>query len=83
MKFEELAKAVAETLKDMMREEGFETFEEMRRCYLWEGNDIREEICYRVKECGGDCFDDMTDITIGWDIMAYGAFKKLVMAHLK
>lgn len=83
MNFEKLAQCVAESFFCMMKEEGLNTFKEMRQFYLWEAEDIREEICYSVKEAGGDFYDDMSVITIGWNEMAYGAFKKMVMAHLK
>lgn len=82
-KFKKLAELVADYFKQIMAEEGFATFQEMKKCYWWKTNDVREEICYSVKESGGECYDDMTVIIIGCDEMPYGEFRKLVMRHLK
>lgn len=82
-KFEALAAKVADTFKSEMEFNGFETFKEMSKANLWDAEDIRQEICGRVDECGGSRWDDLTVITIGWDEMKYGAFKKLVLANLK
>lgn len=82
-KFETLAVKVADTFKAEMLSDGFETFKEMQKANMWDAEDIRHEICERVDECGGSRWDDLTVITIGWDEMKYGAFKKLVLANLK
>lgn len=82
--FEQLAERVAESFKRLMEEEGFETFREMKRSYMWEADDIRFEICYYVLECGGECYDDLTFVEIDSNHeMPYGKFKKMVMANLK
>lgn len=83
MTFEILALLVADDLRKMMQEDGFETFSEMRKSYMWDSSDIRDEICYSLKQCGGDCYDDLSMIESGYDTMPYRIFKKMVMKELK
>ena len=44
MNIDQLAKLVADDFKETMKENGFESFEEMKKCYWWTAQDIREEI---------------------------------------
>lgn len=94
MTFDELAKKVADCFKSTMDEEGFETFDEMRRCYCWEAIDIKEEVDAIIREISADeyeagnkqdiwMWDDLTHVVIGWDDMLWRDFKKLVFANLK
>ena len=92
--FEKLAKLVADDFQKTMDEEGFETFLEMKRCYMWEAQDIREEVESIISELSkkaweenGETFfmsDDYTFIQIGiCEEMSWRDFKKLVFANLK
>lgn len=91
MTFEELAKKIAEEFKNIMEQEGFSCFKEMKECYDWEASDIRSEIEYMVKEYGEAehfaVMDDgsliqFTDERIE-PTMSYREFKKLVLNELK
>ena len=94
MTFEELAKLVAEDFKKTMDEEGFETFDEMKKCYWWSNDDVKEEVesiisvlTEKSVKDGGEYFymsDDHTFIQIGtFNDMSWRDFKKLVFSHLK
>lgn len=88
MTFEELAKRTADTImREDVVEESYTSYAEMQRTEQLDADDVRDMICERVKECGGDCWDDETVIlnsqSIFADEMAYGQFKKLVMKLLK
>ena len=94
MTFEKLAKLVAEDFQRTMDEEGFETFNEMKKCYDWEAQDIKEEVesiiselNKRAYEENGETFymsDDYTFIQIGIiDEMSWRDFKKLIFGNLK
>ncbi len=45
MNINQLAKLVADDLKETMGENGFETFKEMKDCYWWTAQDVKNEIC--------------------------------------
>ncbi len=44
MKTQELVNAIANDFQQTMEEEGFETFVEMKECYWWDSQDIRDEV---------------------------------------
>lgn len=44
MTFEELAQIVADYFNGIMEEQDFEDFDEMRQCYWWDFNDIKDEV---------------------------------------
>ena len=81
--FEELAKVVADGFKAVMEEEGFDTFEEMKQCYWWETNDIKDEVEAYLKEADAQsdkiiCMsDDRTDVYIGDDYISYRKFSAM------
>jgi hypothetical protein len=97
MTFEMLAKLVADDFTRTMEEQGFETFKEMRKCYMWDANDIKEEVSTIISEIsaknweethnvGETAFmaDDYSFVQIGvCDDMRCGEFKKLVSSFLK
>jgi hypothetical protein len=96
MTFEVLAKMVADDFCRTMKDQGFETFGEMKKCYMWDAKDIKEEISSIVSEIsenlwqethnvGSTAFvsDDFTFVQIGiLDEMRWGDFKKLVFGFL-
>lgn len=44
MTFEILASKVAEEFRETMSQEGFDSFNEMAKCYWWTAEDIKEEV---------------------------------------
>lgn len=94
MTFEILAKLVADDFRNTMEEEGFETFQEMKKCYMWDAQDIRDEIVYIVTELSNEYWenhresfsisDDGSFLEIGISKdMDYKEFKALVFSNLK
>lgn len=86
--FEELAKVVAKGFKEVMDEEGFETFDEMKECYWWTSKDIKEEVDWYLKDAtdGDACIgDDGMDVYCnGTDMMiSYRAFARMWRKELK
>ena len=83
MTFEDLAKVVADGFKEVMKEEGFDTFDEMRACYWWDSNDIKDEVEAYIKEADENsdvviCLsDDRTDVYIGDDYISYKSFSNM------
>lgn len=71
--FEELAKVVADGFKQVMQEEEFDTFDEMKDCYWWTTEDIKAEVDSYIQEAtdGDACIsDDGTDVYLhGTDMM--------------
>lgn len=63
---EQMVKNVANYFLEGMKEEGFDSFEDMRRCYWWTSQDIKEEVDsvlndynWAIDEVdGSDIFDD-------------------------
>lgn len=41
---QDIVRIVANEFADMMRDDGFETFKEMRECYWWDTQDIADEV---------------------------------------
>ncbi len=90
MTFEKLARIVADDFKATMQEEGFSTFDDMRKCYWWEWSDVRDEVRAIIDEAAkdyGESFwmaDDGTFIQIGaCRDMSWRDFKKLLLAELE
>jgi hypothetical protein len=97
MTFEVLAKLVADDFSRTMKENGFETFAEMKKCYMWDANDIKEEVDSIVCEISAKAWeethnigetafvaDDYSFVQIGvCDEMRWGDFKKLVFNFLQ
>lgn len=94
MTFEKLAVYVANDFRKTMQEEGFTTFAEMKKCYMWDADDIKTEIYDIITEYAKEQYskgeysdfwmwDDMTAVQIGWDDMAWKDFKRLIFKDLK
>lgn len=94
MTFEKLAKLVADDFQATMDKEGFKTFSEMRNCYCWEIQDIKDEVQQIITELAAKAWeenhetffmsDDCTFVQIGvCDEMSWGNFKKLIFSHIK
>ena len=82
--FEDAAEAVAQDFVNTMKDEGFQTFEEMKRCYMWEPEEIKQEVSAILDEFT-DCWmwDDTTHVQIGIEDMPYREFKKLWTSKVK
>lgn len=97
MTFEILAKLVADDFKRTMDDNGFHTFSEMKKCFMWDANDIKEEVSTIVSEISNKALedthnasntafvaDDGSFVQIGiFDEMSWGKFKKLVFSYIK
>ena len=77
MKFAELAEIVAKDFFETMKAEGFRTFAEMKRCYWWTTQDIKEEVDYIIRQTGEDAYIDELDgslVILGGQDMPYRKF---------
>lgn len=84
--FTDLAKYIADKLLELTKEEGFETFNEMKKSYMWDTQDIKDEIYYIISHMNNSAvsmWDDCSVVEIGWEQMKWGQFKKLVFANIK
>ena len=86
--FEGLAKVVADGFREVMEEEGFDTFDEMKDCYWWTTQDIKEEVDFYLSEAtdGDACIgDDGADVYYhGTDLMiSYRKFSAMWRKELK
>jgi len=87
MTFEGLAKAVADYFKDCMKEEGFESFEEMVDCYWWTANEIKDEVDSVLRGIDGtdayiDEFD-RSDVLNNGELISYRKFSAMWHKALK
>ena len=87
---EELAKIVAKDFLQTMKQEGFETFAEMKKTYWWTTADIKEEVDYIITEAarkyhssGTWLSEDGTFVSCGIDNMDWKDFWKLVLSFIK
>ena len=86
MTFSDLAVQVANNLLALAKEEGFETFTEMKKSYMWESQDIKDEVYYIISHLNNSnisMWDDCSVVEIGWEQMRWGQFKKLVFGYIK
>lgn len=94
MTFEELVNYVISDFQKTMQEEGFTTFAEMKKCYMWDADDIKSEVYSIITDLSNEqhkkgeysdffMWDDMTAVRIGWDDMSWKNFKKLIFSCLK
>lgn len=92
MTFNELAKMVADEFKETMIDEGFNTFNEMCRCYEWDAQDIKEEVNFILNEISSKLWkekketvwmsDDFSFIQLNLNDMSWREFKKLIFQNL-
>ena len=89
MTFEELAQVVADGFKQVMVEEEFETFEDMKNCYWWDTNDIKAEVRFYLNETANKLgmeimlSDDGMDVYIGDNWITYRKFSAMWHKLLK
>lgn len=81
MKFEELAEIVANDFFETMKEFDFQTFDEMKKCYWWTSQDIKEEVDGIIRQAKGcDAYIDELDgslVFLDGQDMAYRKFAKM------
>lgn len=93
MTFEMLAKLVADDFCNTIEKEGFETFSEMKKCYCWDAQDIKDEVRSIVDDLSKVYWekekvsffmaDDSSFLEIGvCEEMSWREFKKLVFSYL-
>ena len=89
MTFEMLAKMVADDFRETMNDEGFDSFEQMCKCYAWEWADVKDEVDAIITEIARRehlelwMSDDQTFIQLGLDDISWRDFKRMMLAELK
>lgn len=73
MDIDKLAELVADYFKEAMKEGGFETFKEMKDCYWWTAQDIRDEISYIAQTLINDEYEKDLEEYGGWENIPYTA----------
>lgn len=88
--FEEIAKYVAESFMEDMREFGFDSFIEMANTYWWTAKDVKDEVDYIIREyakkVGNESIylsDDGADVFANGDFITYRKFSTLWRKYLK
>jgi hypothetical protein len=81
---EDLARDVANDFNKTVEEEGFASFAEMKKSYMWDSADVKEEVRYMVNEMyGGQMYDDdEVRANNAERYMSYREFMKVVRKHL-
>lgn len=80
---ENLVKIVADDFRKDMEENGFESFQEMSRCYMWDSSDIRAEVEYIVNSSNLGYMGDEGLVLNNGDLCEYKDFIRLVRKSLK
>ena len=75
--FDEAAEYVAKDFISTMQDEGFETFQEMAKCYMWETDDIKSEVYYILQDTNCEMWDDGSELEIGQNSIEWRKFSKL------
>ena len=91
MTIEALAMKVAEYFKKVMKEEGFETFTEMKECYWWTTQDIRAEVDAVITEVANELgvadmylYDDGSVVQVDtYHDISYRKFSAMFRAYIK
>lgn len=87
MTFSSLADRVAKEFRSMMQDEGFETFNEMVRCYQWDSDDIKDEVDYILRNLEVDAYIDEEDKNYvylnTYECISYLKFSRMFRKHLK
>lgn len=89
MTFEKLAKMVANSFKETMLDEGFETFKEMRDCYCMSSEDVKDEIDSIIRYIANDTHadawlsDDGSFVQVEGDDISYRKFNAMVMTAIR
>lgn len=92
--FDQLAKWVADDFNKTMKEENFDSFNDMRKSYMWDMQDVKNEVNDIISQISKDkydhrrysdffMFDDGSAVQIGIDDISWGQFKKLMFKYMK
>lgn len=77
-------KLVADDFKATMIEEGFETFADMKKCYWWTSEDIKEEVDAILRLAESDWGIDIDgDVNNGGEYISYKSFMSKVYSAIK
>ena len=92
MTFEMLAKKVADEFREIMTEEGCESFAELKKSQMWSWADVKNEVGDILWDYADEllmrghvpCFlcDEFNTVVLGNQDMSWGNFKKLLLAEL-
>ena len=78
---------VAKDFVEFMQENGFLSFKEMRQCFKWDSQDIKEEVDAALRDLtkGEYCVDELDgSMVVGdGDLISYGAFMKDVYEEIE
>ena len=78
---------VAKDFVEFMQENGFFSFKEMRQCFKWDSQDIKEEVDAALRDLtkGEYCVDELDgSMVVGnGDLISYGAFMKAVYEEIE
>jgi hypothetical protein len=67
-----------------MEDEGFDTFEEMRDCYWWDTEDIKDEVESVLKDHDWFLTDDRTEVmNMNCELYSYRRFINMVYKMIK
>lgn len=91
MTIEALAMKVSEYFKNVMKEEGFDTFTEMKECYWWTSEDIKAEVSAVITEVANELgvadmylYDDGTVVQVDtYHDISYRKFSAMFRAYIK
>ena len=81
---EQLTKYVSDTfITEYVEENKFDNFREMKECYMYDTNDIKEEIECMLKETNWNLLDDGSEVTNEYEFITYRKFMNMVYAEMK
>lgn len=79
---QEAAEYVARDFVQTMIDEGFETFQEMSRCYMWDTEDIKQEVYYILQPTNCWMWDDGSTVELRDECISWRAFSKLFRDYI-
>lgn len=79
---QEAAEYVARDFVQTMIDEGFETFQEMSRCYMWDTEDIKQEVYYILQPTNCLMWDDGSTVELRDECISWRAFSKLFRDYI-
>lgn len=89
IQFKALADAVANVFAQDMKDNGFETFAEMRQCYMWDTEDIKGECEWIIDDLGRKVgklvymSEDHRHISIDGDTMEWRVWSRLLYKSIE
>ncbi len=80
--FEDAAEFVAKDFIQTMKEENFDTFQEMKQCYMWDTDDVKSEVYYILQNTNCVMWDDGTTLELGDQDIEWRFFSKLFRSKI-